>query len=373
MSDIRHKKILFAAGGTGGHVFPAIAVADAVRALDPEAEIAFVGASHGHESEWVQKAGYRFILLEVDFIKGASFGRKIKNLFQIPGCLKRAKAILKDEKPDVVIGSGGYVSGPLVFAASRQHIPTAIMEQNAIPGLTNRILSHFVDTIYTSFKNTEGLPDKKVIHVGNPVREKSFPNTAQQSTQPDKRLTITGSDQPENAIHILVFGGSQGAQSLNLDVPKALAALSDEEKSRIVVRHQSGKNKLDNTKKAYQDAQLIAETTEFIDDIGEAYQWADLLICRAGATSLAEIKVAHKAAILVPFPYAAHNHQEKNADAMVAIDAAWKVLNQNITCDLPPILQACLKDPAEITRRADNALNDAKPDAGKDIAQRLLA
>ncbi len=373
MSDSKHKKILFAAGGTGGHVFPAIAVADAVRALDPDAEIAFVGASHGHESEWVQKAGYRFILLEVDFIKGASFIRKIKNIFRIPGCLKRAKAILKEEKPDVVIGSGGYVSGPLVFAASRLHIPTAIMEQNAIPGLTNRILSHFVDTIYTSFANTERLPAKKVIHVGNPVRAKALPKAPTEVSSANTRTNILGEAQPENALHILVFGGSQGAQSLNLDIPKALKKLSQDEQKRIVIRHQSGKNKLDATQKAYDEVELKAETSEFIDDMGEAYAWADLLICRAGATSLAEIKVAHKAAVLVPFPYAAHNHQEKNADAMVAIDAAWKVLNQNIEAELPTVIQSCLKDPEEVSRRADNALKDAKPEAGKDIAQRLLA
>ncbi len=368
------KKILFAAGGTGGHVFPAIAVADAVHELDPEAEIAFVGASHGHESEWVQKAGYRFILCEVDFIKGASAGRKIKNILHLPTVAKRAKAILKEEKPDVVIGAGGYVSGPVVFMASRLNIPTAIMEQNAIPGLTNRILSHFVDHIYTSFKDTTKLPAKKVIHVGNPVRAIALSKATSTSEKAaDTRSTITGQTQPENALHLLIFGGSQGAQSLNLDMPKALCKLSDDEKARLVVRHQSGKNKLEATQKAYSDAGLTAETTEFIDDMGEAYQWADLLVCRAGATSLAEIKAAHKAAILVPFPHAAHNHQEKNADAMVAIDAAWKVMNPNIEADMPAILAACLKDPSEITRRADNALADAKPEAAKDIASRLLA
>ncbi len=372
MSETKSKKILFAAGGTGGHVFPAIAAADAVHKLDPDAEIAFVGSSHGHEKEWVEKAGYRFILLEVDFIKGASLGRKIKNILKLPGCAKRAKAILKAEAPDFVVGSGGYVSGPLVFVASRMHIPTAIMEQNAIPGLTNRILSHFVDKIFTSFKDTERLPAGKVVLTGNPVRAKALPKPMQKDDTVDERKSVLGETQVGNPLHILVFGGSQGAQSINLGMPKALSKLTDEEKARIVVRHQAGKNKLEATQQAYSDAGLTAETTEFIDDMGEAYQWADLLVCRAGATSLAEIKAAHKAAILVPFPYAAHNHQEKNADAMVAIDAAWKVLDPDIETGVSAILQTCLKDATEIKRRADHALADARPEAGENIARIIL-
>ena len=133
------QRVLFAAGGTGGHVFPAIAVADAMKRIDADVEIAFVGAARGNESTWVQKAGYRFVLLDVDFIKGASLGRKIRNLFALPGCARRASKILRDEAPDLVIGSGGYVSGPLVAVASMKGIPTAIMEQNAIPGLTNNL------------------------------------------------------------------------------------------------------------------------------------------------------------------------------------------------------------------------------------------
>ncbi len=373
MSENKPKKILFAAGGTGGHVFPAIAVADAVHKLDPTAAIAFVGSSHGHEKEWVEKAGYRFILLEVDFIKGASLGRKLKNMFQLPACAKRAKAILKAEAPDFVIGSGGYVSGPLVFVASRMHIPTAIMEQNAIPGLTNRILSHFVDKIFTSFEDTQRLPVKKVMLMGNPVRARALPAAGESDVRAsDERSNILGQPQNAQSLHLLIFGGSQGALSINVGMPKALAKLTDAEKSRIVVRHQAGKNKLEATEKAYKEAGLTAETTEFIDDMGEAYRWADLLVCRAGATSLAEIKAAHKAAILVPFPYAAHNHQEKNADAMVAIDAAWKVLDPDIEKDVPVILHQCMESTAEITRRADNALAYARPDAGENIARIIL-
>ena len=211
-----------------------------------------------------------------------------------------------------------------------------------------------------------------MVLTGNPVRAKALPKAAEDGAASEERPNIVGGKPAADALHILVFGGSQGAQSINLGMPKALSKLSDEEKARIVIRHQAGKNKLDATKAAYSEAGLTAETTEFIDDMGEAYQWADLLICRAGATSLAEIKAAHKAAILVPFPYAAHNHQEKNADAMVAIDAAWKVLDPDIETGIPVIVQACLKDASEIARRADHALADARPEAGESIARILL-
>ena len=367
------KKVLIAAGGTGGHVFPAIAVADALKSLQPDLEIAFVGAAHGNESNWVKNAGYRFILLDIDFIKGASLVRKIKNILSLPGCAKKAARILKEEKPDLVIGSGGYVSGPLVFVAARKGFNTAILEQNAIPGLTNRILSHFVDRIYTSFENTTKLPAKKVIFIGNPVRAAVLANIAQQNNHKDwNTMTCENTPVQDGCLKILVFGGSQGAMKLNTDVPLALAKLSPEIRGKISVFHQTGKNKLEETKKAYKDANIFAETSEFIDDMGSAYAWADLLICRSGASSLAEIKAAGKASILVPFPHAAHNHQEKNADAVVSIGAAIKVLNDDVATRLPEILSDLFEHRDKIETMAKAALDSAKPDAATDIAKHCL-
>ena len=364
------KKVLFAAGGTGGHVFPAIAVADAMKAINPDLDIAFVGAAHGNEANWVQKAGYRFILLDIDFIKGASFGRKIKNIFSLPGCARKAKRILNDEKPDLVIGSGGYVSGPLVAVAWWKNIPTAIMEQNAIPGLTNRILSRFVNKIFISFEHTNKLPQKKLIYFGNPVRAKVLNGSDGNTETYD--TSCTGEAVAANRLNLLVFGGSQGAQKLNTDIPLALAKLSPEQKARICIWHQAGKNKLEQTVEAYQKAGITAKTTEFIDDMGAAYRWANLLVCRSGATSLAEIKSSAKASILVPFPFAAHNHQEKNADAMVQIGAAIKVLNDNVADEIPGILSECLDNPEKIEKMAQAALADAKPNAAHDIANYCL-
>lgn len=369
------KKVLFAAGGTGGHVFPAIAVADAMKALQPDLEIAFVGAAHGNESNWAKNAGYRFILLDIDFIKGASIGRKLKNICALPGCAKKAAKILEEEKPDLVIGSGGYVSGPLVYVASHKKIPTAIMEQNAIPGLTNRILSHFVDRIYTSFENTDRLPEKKIVFIGNPVRAAVLANIMN-GNENDKKslnhLSCMGTEITDNALNILIFGGSQGAMKLNTDVPVALSKLPEEYRSKISIFHQTGKGKLEDTDKAYSDAGIQAKTSEFIDDMGSAYAWADLLICRSGASSLAEIKAAGKASILVPFPFAAHNHQEKNADAMVNIGAAIKVLNQDVATQLPDILKDLFDHREKIEKMAKAALDDAKPEAATDIAKHCL-
>ena len=365
------KKVLFAAGGTGGHVFPAIAVADAMKSLEPELEIAFVGAAHGNESNWVKNAGYRFILLDIDFIKCASLGRKIKNICSLPGCAKKAAKILEEEKPDLVIGSGGYVSGPLVYVAAHKGFNTAILEQNAIPGLTNRILSHFVDKIYTSFEDTAKLPSKKVVCIGNPVRAAVLANIAQQNTKSWNTMTCENTPIKDGCMNILVFGGSQGAMKLNTDVPLALAKLSPEMRGNISVFHQTGKNKLEETQKAYKDAGIHVETSEFIDDMGSAYAWADLLICRSGASSLAEIKAAGKASILVPFPHAAHNHQEKNADAMVSIGASIKVLNDDVASKLPEILSDLYEHRDKIETMAKAALDSAKPDAAKDIAKKM--
>ena len=365
------KKVLIAAGGTGGHVFPAIAVADAMKSLQPDLEIAFVGAAHGNESNWVKNAGYRFILLDIDFIKGASFTRKLKNIFSLPGCAKKAGKILDEEKPDLVVGSGGYVSGPLVYVASRKKIPTAIMEQNAIPGLTNRILSHFVDKIFISFEHTSKLPEKKCIYYGNPVRAAVLANADKPKAEPWE-TSCTGQPLPDNSMHLLIFGGSQGAMKLNTDMPLALAKLPEDLRSRLAVWHQAGKNKLSETETAYKDAGITAKTTEFIDDMGSAYAWANLLVCRAGATSLAEIKSSAKAAILVPFPFAAHNHQEKNADAMVKIGAAIKVLNDDVATQMPDILTDLINHPDKIDAIAKAAFDDAKPNAATDIAKNCL-
>lgn len=362
------QRVLFAAGGTGGHVFPAIAVADAMKRIDADVEIAFVGAAHGNESTWVQKAGYRFVLLDVDFIKGASLGRKIRNLFALPGCARRASKILRDEAPDLVIGSGGYVSGPLVAVASMKGIPTAIMEQNAIPGLTNRLLSRFVDKIYTSFENTVKLPRKKIVCFGNPVRSES-----QRASHPMTwQTSCAGTALQESGLRILVFGGSQGAMKLNTATPKALASLSDELRSAISIYHQAGKNKRDETVKAYEDAAVTAHITEFIDDMWSAYKWADLIICRAGATSLAEIMAAGKASILVPFPYAAHNHQEKNADVMVERGAAFKVLDADVETAIAPIIEDLVAHREKLRRMEECARSSAHPDAAMDIARACL-
>lgn len=370
------KKVLFAAGGTGGHVFPAIAVADAMKSVNPNVEIAFVGAAHGNEANWVQKAGYRFILLDLDFLKGASFGRKMKNIFALPGVARRAGKILDEENPDLVIGAGGYVSGPLVFVAAWRNIPTAIMEQNAIPGLTNRILCKFVDKIYISFEHTAKLPQKKCLYFGNPVRAIVLGNETfeadEDAVEAPWETSCTGSSLEENPIHLLVFGGSQGAMKLNTDIPIALAQLTDAQRARICVWHQTGKGKHAETFKAYQDNHITAKIDEFIDDMGKAYQWADLLVCRAGATSLAEIKASSKASILVPFPFAAHNHQEKNADAMVEIGASIKVLNDEVATKIPEILAQCLDDRSMIEKMAKAAFDDAKPNAALDIARDCL-
>ncbi|MFA5624590.1 MAG: undecaprenyldiphospho-muramoylpentapeptide beta-N-acetylglucosaminyltransferase [Bradymonadales bacterium] len=354
------KKVLIAAGGTGGHVFPAVALADAICAQDAEVKILFVGSSHGPERAWIEAAGYEFRQIDVKFFKGTSFLQKIKRIFLLPRSAWQCKRILKDEAPSVVVGSGGYVSGPMLAMASMKGYPTAIMEQNAIAGLTNRILARFVDKIFVSFDVKYPFKASKVRVLGNPVRHLAL-------------RTEEGGERKDGNLRLFVFGGSQGALSLNTGVPHALKQLSPKELERIEVVHQCGRGKLQACEEAYASCACKYEIQEFVHDIGKYYAWADLLVCRAGATSIAEIQALSKASVLIPFPYAAHNHQEKNADAMLEAGASWKILNDRIGEELPSLIRECIEKPAILLERAERARSLAKPNAARDIAAEVLA
>lgn len=353
------KRIIIAAGGTGGHVFPAIALANALQKQEPSAQILFVGSSHGPERAWIEAAGYDFRAVDVRFFKGTSLWQKIKRFFMLPRSARQCSAILREVKPSVVVGSGGYVSGPMLAMATMKRYPTAILEQNAIAGLTNRILGRFVDKIFVSFDVKYPFKASKLRFSGNPVRELAPSQTE-------------SSERSAGSLRIFVFGGSQGASSLNTGVPAALAKLAAEEQECVEVVHQCGRGKQEETIGSYAQCGCKSEVHEFIHDMGRYYTWADLLVCRAGATSIAEIQSLGKASVLVPFPYAAHQHQDKNADAMAAARASWKVSNDHIVEDLPAILRSCLQNPEILDDLAQSALALAKPQAAHDVAREVL-
>lgn len=350
--------ILMAAGGTGGHIFPALAVADALRELDPRAQISFVGTSYGLEGRLVPAHGYPIDMIHVRYLKGVKLWKLPQRVLGLSRSAWESWRLLRRLKPAMVIGAGGYVSGPVTGIASLCRIPTAIMEQNAIPGLTNRLLMPFVKRVFTSFEDSPyAYPQEKLRYYGNPIRS----------------MEVETPDAPreDGKLHVLVFGGSQGAQSLNEHVPRVLAELSGAKD--IFVRHQCGRNREEDTRARYEGFGGRADVVEFIEGMPGAYRWADLVICRSGATTVAELKAAGKPSLLVPFPRAAHNHQEKNAQALVDVGAARIVLDADLAgTTLREQIEGLLSDPTALQEMRDAALAHAQPDAARDVAMECL-
>ncbi len=311
--------MMIAGGGTGGHLFPGIAIAEAFLKKDGENEILFVGTERGLEKRVLKELGYPLETLDIEGIKGRSWKRSIQAAFKIPGSIMQAYKIISKYSPDVVIGVGGYASGPAVLTAHFMGIKTAIAEQNALPGVTNRILSKFVDKIFLSFPDRgKWFPEARSMVTGNPIRA-SF-DTGREMLKKKE----------EGPFQILIFGGSQGAHAINIAV---LAAAAELEKSREKLQfiHQTGEKDVREIRDAYKRLNMSAEVHPFIMDMAKAYQEADLLICRAGATSVAEITAMGKAAILIPFPFAINDHQTKNAEILVHAQAAIMIPEKDLS------------------------------------------
>ncbi|MFA6411557.1 MAG: undecaprenyldiphospho-muramoylpentapeptide beta-N-acetylglucosaminyltransferase [Syntrophales bacterium] len=311
--------MMIAGGGTGGHLFPGIAIAEAFLKKDRGNEILFVGTDRGLEKRVLKELGYPLETLDIEGIKGRSWGRSIEAAFKIPGSMMQAYKIISRYSPDVAIGVGGYASGPAVLTAHFMGIKTAIAEQNALPGVTNRILSKFVDKIFLSFPDRgQWFPETKSVVTGNPIRA-SFAAVPEMCKKKE-----------EEPFQILIFGGSQGAHAINMTVLAAAAELeSSREKLKFV--HQTGEKDVQEIRDAYQRINMNAEVHPFIMDMAKAYQEADLLICRAGATSVAEITAMGKAAIFVPFPFAINDHQTKNAEILVQAQAAIMIQEKDLS------------------------------------------
>ncbi|NBD14223.1 undecaprenyldiphospho-muramoylpentapeptide beta-N-acetylglucosaminyltransferase [Corallococcus silvisoli] len=351
-------KVLIAGGGTGGHLFPGIALAEEVVTRHPNNEVVFVGTERGLEARVVPKEGYPLEFVKVQGLKGKGVVGLIKGLIALPLAFLASFRILSRQKPDVVVGVGGYASGPVVLAAWLMGIPTAIQEQNALPGLTNKILGRIVKVVFTSFEEARNhFPEAKVQMIGNPIRKKLMDNYLRSSAAHEK-------------FSVLVFGGSLGARGVNTRVLDALDALGDV-KEQISIVHQTGKLDLETVRKGYADKGFadVATVVEFIDDMSSAYAKADLVICRAGATSLAELTVCKKPSILVPFPHATDNHQEVNARALVDAGAAVMFRESELTGQkLAETLRGLMTDPAKLKQMAKKAGILGRPAAAKELA-----
>ena len=350
--------VLVMAGGTGGHVFPALAVADALRARG--LEVVWMGTHLGLEARVVPAAGIRVEWISIGGLRGKSAVTRFLAPFRVGVAVVQALRIMWRVRPAVVLGMGGYAAGPGGIAAWLTRRPLVIHEQNAVAGTTNRILARFANRVLAAFPGAfPGTGTAEV--VGNRGR-------AGIGALPPPGQRLAGRSGP---IRLLVLGGSQGALALNETVPEALARLP--EPLRPEVRHQAGRNTLDIAREAYQRVGVEAEVTEFIDDMAEAYGWADLAICRAGALTISELAAVGLPAVLVPFPAAVDNHQALNGGYLVAAGAAVLVPEKQLNQDrLARLLAGLLADRGRLLDMARRAREAARPQALAAIERTLL-
>lgn len=349
---------MLAGGGTGGHLFPALALAEAFRDRDPGSEILFVGSRQGLEASIVAREGYRLSTIEVGSLQGKTFCKKLREVIAIPRSLFQSWRLIHSFKPDLVLGVGGYASGPVVLTAWAMGRRTAIHEQNAFPGLSNRILGRFVDRVFISFEaSARHFAGRKTILTGNPVRRRMRPKMAAQKAAPESKFTL------------FIFGGSQGAHRLNRAMEEALMDLR-EMRGRLRIIHQTGEKDYAEVQKVYEREGFEAEIYPFIYEMDRSYAAADLVLCRAGATTLFELMAMGKPAILVPYPYAANDHQTLNALTLVDAGAAVKVADGELTGKhLGEILRQLSGDPGRLKRMGEQAAALAKPRAAEEIVK----
>ncbi|WP_319405012.1 undecaprenyldiphospho-muramoylpentapeptide beta-N-acetylglucosaminyltransferase [uncultured Desulfosarcina sp.] len=350
----RPLKVVVAGGGTGGHLFPGIAVASEFAMRNPQSRILFVGAGRPFERDALARAGFPHRTIVIEGIKGRGLWARTRAAMKIPGAVFCSAGILAEAQADLVVGVGGYAAGPVALAAWLKSIPVVLCEQNTVPGITNRMLFPIAKRIYVSFENTRGKinPAKKCIS-GNPVRREIL-DTATVERVEDKPFTI------------LIVGGSQGAHAINLAVMDALPRLRQHRKIHIV--HQTGEADRAQVADAYENAGIDAEVKAFFHDMASRYGRADLVVCRAGATTVAELTALGKVALFIPFPFAADNHQELNARVLVDQGAAQMMLERDLTgAELARRLDALAGAPDLLAAMASRSTVLGKPGAARTI------
>ena len=359
------QRIMVAGGGTGGHLFPGLAVVEELRRRVPGLEVKFVGTARGIEARVLPSRGEDLDLLKVTPLKGQGVGARFKSLARIPAAMNEASALMREFEPDLVLGVGGYASGPVLLSASLSGRRTAVLEQNAHVGMTNRILARFVDRAYISFEQTEDVFGKtKSRWTGNPVRHEFVEHA---------RLAIADPEGFESrARSVLVLGGSQGARKLNEDVPRALAQ-ADLANRGLKVVHQTGESMRDEVEAIYRELGIQARVVTFIDEIARAYSNAALVVARAGATTLAELCAIGRPSVLVPFPFAADDHQTKNAKALEEQGASICIRESELEVNaLGELIGGLLDDPARRQTMARAARDHGRPDAAAAIVDDML-
>ena len=354
--------VLIAGGGTGGHLYPGIAVARELMDRQPEARVTFAGTASGIEVRVLPREGLPLDLIRSAGLKGKSLAARLRGAALLPLSALDAWRVLSRRKPSVVVGVGGYSSGPIVALAALRRTPTLLMEQNAMPGLTNRTLARLVDAAAVTYDESRGFFGNKAFVAGNPVRAEFFAPGARPRAGDGRTATL----------HLLVFGGSQGAHAINAAMADAAPALAAAAMS-IRITHQTGERDLPMVRDSYARASLEARVEPFLYAMADDMKAADLVICRAGATTLAELAAAGVPAILIPFPGATDDHQRKNAQAMVNAGAARMLDQRELTGDrLAAAILAIGRDAALAARMSAAARAMARPDAARVIVDRIL-
>ncbi|BEH11591.1 undecaprenyldiphospho-muramoylpentapeptide beta-N-acetylglucosaminyltransferase [Geobacter sulfurreducens] len=357
-------KLLIAGGGTGGHLFPGIAVAEEFLSRDKRNEVLFVGTWKGIEARVLPKQGYRLECITAAGIRGKGSLARAKGLAKFLYGYAQSRKVLKEFRPDLVLGVGGYASAPALMAARGMQIPRFIHEQNAIPGFTNRMLAKVADKIFISLEESQTyFPEDKTLLTGNPLRRQILEQVA--LAEPRER--------GDDAFHLLVFGGSAGAHRINLTMGEALSHL-DEVKGRLRITHQTGENDLEDVTAAYEEQGFTADVVAFIDSMADAYRWADLIVCRAGATTLAEVTACGKPCIFIPYPHAVDDHQRRNAESLLKRGAGFVIIEQELSGEvLAKAIRDLMDDPARLKAVGEAAQGLARLDAAQAIVDEMVA
>lgn len=350
-----YHKVLIADGGTGGHIFPAIAVANELRKRSEVEAILFTGTPSGLESEIVPRHGYELRMIHVGGLIGKNLVTRLKTLIQLPAAYLESARILGNFAPAVVIGFGAYASGPVLIAAHRRKIPILLVEPNAIPGFTNRIALRFAKKVAVAYEDPTGVFKGKAVVTGTPVRPlKEIPQIREKFT-------------------LGIYCGSQGSRAINNVVLEALPELAKMKESLHII-HQTGKTDFDRVKSRYDSTAQFFEVTGFVHQVEEFYSRCDLLLCRAGAVTLAEITVLGKPAILVPLPTAAHNHQEQNARRLSEAGAARMILQNHFSAGVfIDELKSLLNDSEKLKQMSAASRSLGKPDAAEKVSDLALS
>ncbi|MDR6461266.1 UDP-N-acetylglucosamine--N-acetylmuramyl-(pentapeptide) pyrophosphoryl-undecaprenol N-acetylglucosamine transferase [Chryseobacterium vietnamense] len=355
-------KILLSGGGTGGHIFPAIAIADEIRKRFPDAEFLFIGANGKMEMEKVPQAGYK---IEGIDIAGIDRGNLLSNLglpFKILKSLSKSKRIIKNFAPDFAVGTGGFASGPALYEASKMGIPIFIQEQNAHAGVTNKILSKKAKAVFTAYPKVEGFPAEKIKFLGNPIRE-NIVSGMQETAQAKEKMGLD-----KDKLTILSVGGSLGSRTLNNAWKENLDNLKEKGYQLI---WQTGKLDYSELSSSLQIPDSI-HLKEFIKDMELAYSAADIIVSRAGAIAISELAVAQKPVLLVPFPFAAEDHQTKNAMNLVEKNAARMVKDSEMKEKFWNTLSEICENEEVRKEMTDNLKYFAKPNAAKEIVDEIF-